>query len=296
MEIVHVVEKRVPGARVRLHRLEFFGGEFARLLENEVGDGDLADVVQRRGGVDDLGQVLRRGRFGRVGLFGEARREEVADFPRPIDVFARVLVARFGEFAHCEDRGQLGRRDLLDLAVHAILKLGVLIGELALELHLAIVEFFSFDAGREPCAEHLRAERLLYVIGSASFDAVHDFVHVRQRGHDDDGDVPELPALLHSVQQFCAGHHGHHQIENNAVREDFAHGFESFGAVFGFPRLVSEFFDLIADKPPDNRRILHNQYGDLVRHRRFFQIRAVGQNPASEKGRNKFPIIPHDAG
>ncbi len=47
-------EDRLADRHMRPHHRHLLIGEAARLLQNEVGDADLADVVHRRGGMDGL--------------------------------------------------------------------------------------------------------------------------------------------------------------------------------------------------------------------------------------------------
>ena len=55
-----------------------------------------------------------------------------------------------------------------------------------------------------------------------AFQAANDILHIRERGHQNDGDTLQLFVRLDRLAQFIAGHFGHHDIADHQIRLFFA--------------------------------------------------------------------------
>ena len=92
--VVRVAQHLVAHQDVVLHQRALLGREGSRLRQDRVGDGDLADVVERRGQADELAAL---------GPESESEGEDGAQVAHARDVVAGLLRARLDRARHAAD-------------------------------------------------------------------------------------------------------------------------------------------------------------------------------------------------
>ncbi len=194
---------------VGLHDLELLGGELARLEEDAVGNADLADVVQRRGFVEQVDHALvehrLKARMARQPL-GQGLDVEL----RAPDVVAGFVVPRFRERGHGHDGHVLDGLHFQRPQGHLALEVGALVAQ-------EIRRGLQREVGVHPRQQDGRTDRLGDVVHRAHRQAAPLVLRRAARGQEDDGNVArggmrlELPADLVAVQA------GHHDVKQDQV-------------------------------------------------------------------------------
>ena len=107
--------------RMALHDGKFFIGEFARLVQNQVGHGNLTDVVQR-GGTFQLFNVGIREHVHKLAFGLELASNRFHVFGGLLNMVACTLVARFNHFSEFHNNDFLHSLDSFVLRLHSLNK------------------------------------------------------------------------------------------------------------------------------------------------------------------------------
>ena len=201
LELDDRAEDGLAADGVLLDQRELLVGQLARLVQDALGDGDLADVVEDRGQLEVAELLLAEAHLG-----GDLQRE-VGD---PGRVVAGVLVLGVDGRDQGLDRGQEQGPLLVDEVGRPHLEVPVDQGQL--RLHLAHAELGP-DAGLELG----RVERLGDVVVGAGLDPLGQHLGPGPRGHQDDGDVLDGLVGLDRLGEGVAVHPGHHDVAQDEV-------------------------------------------------------------------------------
>ena len=229
---------------VGLDHLELFLGEPAGLVDDLVGDGDLADIVEGRGGAGQGDQL--RGQVVPVGLFGQGLQEHLRDRGDVEHMQAALAVTEFHDVAQDRDHQVLGLLLLVDLVGHDVFQpplLGV-----------------QQDGVVHTLTDDLRVEGTGQEIGYAQLVGPADDRGHRLRGDDDHGQIADPVVPVHVSQDTEAVQFRHHDVQQHqgevlsAALQD-GHGLQT---VLGFHDVII-LFQHIRQQHPVDRRVVHDQ-------------------------------------
>ena len=195
---------------VRLHDLELIDGVLARLEEDVIRNGDLADIVQRRR-LGDLVDVLRRQEVGIARQSAEMFGEQADIGLRPADMVAGALITKFGQRHHDADRGLLQLQHLVDPAIDLSLQPGALILKEGLP-------DLDLEMRPHPRQNNGRRDRLVDEIDGTEFEAQFLIGSFGFGGEEDHRHAGGRRVRLQCPADRIAIHLGHHHIEQDQIR------------------------------------------------------------------------------
>ena len=235
---------------VGLHDLEFFLRQLAGLVQDGLGDIDLADVMQRRSGADE--RNIRGGQVVFVGFLHECVQQNIGGCLDMQHVQTAFPVAELHNMAQYVDHRGAAFLFFIDLLGHKAdqaLLLGV--------KHQGIDDAAAHDG---------HVKRTADVVGSAQIIGALDIAGRILRRNHDDGDLVDPVVFVHHGQHFKAVHLGHHNIKQKQVdvRRGLQNG-HSLSAVFRLQNLITVTQHLCQDGAV-HRGVVRNQDFLFITH------------------------------
>ena len=208
---------------VRFHDFERFAGQSARLVENTLGDVDLANVVQRGGGHDkiDVGIVQRIA----VGPLDEGAEQKLGRGTDVQHVHAALAVSELNDVAEDTD--------------HQVVRLIALVDLLRDKVHQAFLLGVQQQCIDNAAADNGHVERPADVVGRAEIVGVFHHAGVALRRDHDNRNLADPVVLVHGLEHTESVHFGHHDVQQQQVNiraaAQYRYGLKS---VFGFYELI----------------------------------------------------------
>jgi len=242
---------------VGLHDLEFFRLELAGLEQDAVGDADLADIMERRRLEQQFDLVRRQvGGKARVALQLLGQRLDVE--LGAADMVAGVVVARFRQRSHGQNRDILDRHDLAGALAHFLFQIDILVAQ---KIRAGLDVQLGLDARQHDG----RRDRFGDVVGRAHLEALLLVFGAAHRGQKDDRNVAGRRIVLEFLADIIAGQTGHHDVEQNQVwRAVAAHDLERLLAIVGYLDLV-QVLEQAGHQRKIVRCVVDHQHGGFFR-------------------------------
>jgi len=213
-------EGLAAGGGVALHDGALLVRQGARLAEDGVGRGDLADIVQRGGG----GEGADGGGIRQQAAAEEFAAQDLGVRADALQVLAGLVIAGIGEFGEAEDHGVTAADDLRALLIHFGLEIRVQVGKGALQPDDAL-------SRGETDAEFFAVEGLGEEIVSAGLHAGDDVGLFRAAGQDDDEDVAVRAAVADAADEVGPAEAGHLPVGEDEVEIVLGEVVPGLGAV-----------------------------------------------------------------